>query len=125
MPRKFVEKRQKYSQESLRLAIVAVRSHNIPVSQAAKLFNLSRTTLSRQLAGTKRSSAGACTVFTVAQEKAIADMILYISHRGFPLTIVEVQSLAFNYAKTLKRRQQLQRGIPQAWQSLKAASYEW
>jgi hypothetical protein len=66
---------------------------------------------------TKKGSGGQ-TIFRKHQEEKLCERLLYISDRGFPMTISE--SVVFLYAKKLSRRKKLQQSLQRIGLKMKA-----
>jgi hypothetical protein len=65
------------------------------------------------------------TIFRPLQETCLKNRMLLLCKRGFPLTISDVQGIAFHYATKLHRQKTLQRDISTTWFKSKKATYEW
>lgn len=112
------------SKAVMKQAVEEVRS-GMALKTASKTFNIPRTTLRRKIVGNEVRSVGGQTIFTRDQEALFCDRLLYLSERGFPYTVEEVRELAYVYAKTLRRRQKLNKTYPATWDNDKKASEDW
>lgn len=123
MPRKYIRKTTRglnYTHESLREAVNLFNDGIASLVQISREFNIPRNTIRRH-AETNVKPYGGRTIFSHEQEEVLKDRIVYLSTRGFPLTILDVRNLAFHYAKKLFRRKQIQQ-FPK-WQT--TASLDW
>lgn len=79
-------KEKSYSERQLERAVDAVKENKMTLSQAAKLFEIPRTTISFRLNHCVMTRAGHPTVFSPEFEKRMADCLHTMEKCGFPLT---------------------------------------
>lgn len=97
---------QSWREESMKAAIMAVRSGNIGYQAAADLHGVPLATLYRRVKSNKCPDMASkhklgrfIPTFTVEQEKQLKDHILLMEKRLFGLTIKDFRSLAFQFAE--------------------------
>ena len=96
------------------------------IRQAARDFSIPKSTLHRHACTNDLSTVGRSTIFTINQEKAMVDRILYLAQRGYPLSIDVVKKYTYQYALTLRRKKELIRAFPLNWsQNLKCYCDWW
>jgi hypothetical protein len=125
MPRKYKRISTRgltYDGSTMTQAVNAVLNETMPLATTAKEFKIPRNTLRRNLGGPSKNM-GRPTVFKPEQETCLRDRIIFLAERGFPLTITDVQALAYHYAYKLHRRKKLAH-IPVTWINVQKASYE-
>lgn len=110
-----------YSRE-LENAVKAVRE-GMPYLTAEQSFGVPRNTIRRHYKGRVKAYGGE-TFFTADQEKALVDRTLYLSQRGFPISIDDFCRAAYAFAQKLRRRKEVGQ-ISQTWLSNRKASYDW
>lgn len=125
MPRKSVRKTNRgltYEKDQLQTAVRAVLE-GMSLRVAARTYGVPKNTIQRHSKGPVKNFGGE-TYFSSNQESALANRILYLSRRGFPITIDELLSATFTYARTLRRRKEIG-SIPDCWAKNCKASYDW
>jgi hypothetical protein len=115
---------QSYDNVSLENAVKAVRDGTLSSFAASNHFGIPRTTLRRHVKGNVKP-VGTRPLFSTAQEQLLVDRITYLGKRGFPMTLENVCEMAFQFAKRLHRRKQLDRSLPTNWDDQKKATYDW
>ena len=96
------------------------------IRQAARDFSIPKSTLHHHACINDLSTVGRSTIFSINQEKAMADRILYLVQRGYPLSIDDDKKYAYQYALTLRDRKELIRPLPLNWcQNLKCSGDWW
>lgn len=92
---------RKWSEESMISAFNAVKSGNMSISSAAKMFKVPRMTLSDRINGKVSLNAkmGVKTALTEDEELALCNYISYMANRGFPLTIQQLIGFAWCIAR--------------------------
>lgn len=88
-----------YSQENLDKAIAEIMSGATTLTNAAKTYNIPKSTLSRKRRGLKNSQkkAGHPTLFTSAEEKSFIASIKILSDWGFPFDCLDLRVFAQKY----------------------------
>ena len=89
--------RSRYEDDSLQLAISAVKNKEMMLSQAAKHFAVPKTTLYDRLSGKSKPQLGRPTELTAEEEDIIVDRLLLMGDWGFPLTNRDLQVLIKEY----------------------------
>ncbi|KAI5700133.1 hypothetical protein M8J76_002129 [Diaphorina citri] len=97
---------QSWSEESMSQAIIAVRSGEMSLRTAANTHNVPKTTLERKLkkegdpqTAAHKSLGRFKPVFSDDQEMMLKNYILQMESRLFGLTILDLRSLAYQFAK--------------------------
>jgi hypothetical protein len=129
MARKYIKKNVKrYTEDDIKNAMKAVQK-GMKVFTAAQQFGVPRGTLRSRLDGRQEEDdekpAGKNSIFTSRQEHVMKERVLLLCDRGFPITVSEFRSIAYEYAKKLKRRGKLNLPYPQKWDDEKKPGLEW
>lgn len=103
MVQKYVSKGQRaqWTLESMKLAVAAVLDQGLFVKQAAKNYNVPRTTLRRHLAkgGSIKKQLGRRTVLTEEQENELKTLILDMESRLYGLTLTDIRKLVYQFCE--------------------------
>ena len=85
----------------MRAAMEAVSGGKMNTNAAAKSFGVPRKTLDDRMKGKVRhgTKPGATTVLSMAEEESLANYLVYMAERGFPLTRTMVKAFAWAIAK--------------------------
>jgi hypothetical protein len=114
MGRNYIKKRKQplYNSNDLKDAVLTVKQEVLTVYVAAKQYNTPRMTLRHHL-DDNIQKVGKVPIFNDEQEKCIADRVIYLGGRGFPLTVGRMCEMTYRYGMKLQRRKKLLRDIPQ------------
>ena len=113
-----------YTPQLLKQAVEAVNSGMMNFSEAAREFSIPRNTIRINLFQTRRHVGGQ-TIFSKEQEEKMCQRLLYISKRGFPLSVADFLKIVYTFATKLDRRKLLQCPLPKTWHVNEMASYDW
>lgn len=101
--------RCKYDKSEMQEAIELVIQQNVSISEAAKVKNVPRKTLSDRVKRFKKDQKvvklGGPTIFTEDQELAISNHCLKLASVGFGLTIKDLRKLAYKFSIILKTKE--------------------
>lgn len=129
MPRsKFGNKRAPVNSENLTAAAEKCISGEISIREAARRYNVSKTTLIRHVKSFKESTAtvfeyvannNTKQVFNDAEEAELKDYLLTAARYHYGLTKTEVRNLAYQFAVAKGKK------FPDSWNEGKSAGKEW
>ena len=94
-----IKKRCNYQNEVLQKAIADVKDGKRSASDAARHYNIPRTTLNDKVKGIHSGKYGKKTKLSVEEESALVEYITYMDKIGHPLGILEVKMFAWSIAK--------------------------
>lgn len=102
--RKAVATRGNWTEESLQAAISSVKNGEKTIYSASKTYGIPRKTLERRIKNDndKKGPMGPTSMLGKQNEKKLVDHIKTMQSKGFPLTIDDVRSIAFQFAERLK-----------------------
>lgn len=117
MVRTYVRKKPpvKYSKETLKTAIEAVKNHEVTLYRASKTYNIPKATLFKHVKGqrgVKSSTMGRPTTIPYEEERNIAESIKLMEKWGFGLSKKELLSLIARYVKEKNIPNSFKNGIP-------------
>lgn len=125
MVRKYKKKKERsWSEEDLKVAVLAVCDGGEKCKRVAESFGIPRSTLQGRIKIYKKNNSlefakpGVKTLFTAAQEKFFVDTILYHQLQLVGYTSHEIRSLAYELAEKLKLKHKFD-------DSLKLAGQDW
>lgn len=129
MPRsKTGVKRKQISKEDLEKAVDMVMKKQQSVYGASKEFNISKTTLLRHIQSFKKTGLSSFKykqnndtrrIFTDEEEQLLVAYILKAAHLQYGLTLKDVRTLAYQFAKQNKKK------CDPSWEDRKLASKDW
>lgn len=93
----------KYLEASLNAAVEGIRSGEISINEAARIYSIPRGTLQNKIRGLHNLSFGRQTAFTKEEEEMMVTYVLICSQWGFPMTKLDVRFLAKSYLDKLER----------------------
>lgn len=120
MPNKYQRKitnvRAEWSEESLKLAIHAVKNEGVSVFAASNMYQIPRKTLERRVknGNDKKGPLGPTSIFGEENESKLASHIINLQEKGFPLTINDVRTIAFKFAEQLHLNHRFNKETEQA-----------
>lgn len=120
MPNKYQRKitnvRAEWSEQSLKLAINAVKNEGMSVLAASKNYKIPRKTLERRIkkGNYKKGPLGPSSTFGQVNERKLASHIRNLQEKRFPLTINDVRRIAFKFAEQLHLSHRFNRETEQA-----------
>ena len=96
--------RTKYKMEALEAAVREVKAKRMTAREAAKEFNVPRTTIGDKITGRfATAKPGRPTVLQEEEEKILVERLLLMSHWGFPLTRKDTCYLIKSYLDKIGR----------------------
>lgn len=107
MPNKYIRKaiatRGNWTEQSLKSAINAVKNDGWSVRSAAATCKIPRKTLERRCKtnNNKKGPMGPSSLFGEENETKLATHIKSMQEKGFPLTIDDARSIAYQFAEQL------------------------
>ena len=106
MPRFYKRKRtaRKYlnfTESALEKALEKIRAEKLSTREAAKLYDVSRSTLQRRLNNPNSQNTGRSPVLALETEDIIVDQIITMSDWGFPLSSLDLRHLIQNLLNNL------------------------
>ncbi|KAL0881454.1 hypothetical protein ABMA27_001317 [Loxostege sticticalis] len=100
---KMTKKRGKWSEESLRAAMTAIKKGKLSSNAAAAMYDIPRRTLRNHLlSGSTKKKMGRAPVMTRDQENEFVKEILSYENNGTPVTSKLIRKQAFIFCKKLK-----------------------
>lgn len=121
-------KRKKIETENITTAAECVLQNRLSLREAAKTYNVSRSSLSRHLLAHRRSGAdhfvyrasnAVKQVFSLDEEKLLLEYLITAAKWNYGLTVTEVRKLAYEYAKENSKK------YPASWDHEKIAGRQW
>lgn len=99
------KKRLKYSQENMEKALQDIREKKMSINQAAKLYNIPKTTVLDTLKEKYKNprNIGGPTVLTSSEEMLLVNWILELREVGFPVTKTQLLESVSKLIKNLGR----------------------
>lgn len=99
------KKRLKYSQENMEKALQDIREKKMSINQAAKLYNIPKTTVLDTLKEKYKNprNIGGPTVLTSSEEMLLVKWILELGEVGFPVTKTQLLESVSKLIKNLGR----------------------
>ncbi|CAI6371189.1 unnamed protein product [Macrosiphum euphorbiae] len=100
-----ISERQRWSEESMKKAIIAVQNKEMGWLKASKQFNVPQATLRRRFHNTNKIAKGIVkhlgrpSCLSSMVEKKLVDHILNLESRFFGMTVKEVKKLAYDFAE--------------------------
>lgn len=105
-------KLQQWEEACMRLAVQEYIEHRenpycLSLRALARAYEVPHSTLSDRIKlgrDEMKPKIGRKTVFTSAQETELAELLIYLSKRGFGLTCLDVRRLAYQFAEKKRNR---------------------
>ena len=94
-----IKKRCNYQNDVLKKAIAEVKDGKRTVSDAARYYQIPRTTLGDKVRGIHSGQYGKNTKLNADEETALVEYIKYMDKIGHPLGVLEVKMFAWSIAK--------------------------
>lgn len=89
--------RHKYTDETLQLALGAIRNKDMKLSEAAVHFRVPKTTLYDRLSNKSSANLGRPTELTADEEALIVERLIFMSDWAFPLSNRDLRVLIKEY----------------------------
>jgi transposase-like protein len=99
-----VHYRRKYSEENLLQAVKEVRDYRMSLGEAAKEFQVPKTTLYDRVNERVNAKSGRPTVLTELEEESLVGRLLIQGEWGFPLSRRDLCNVVKSYLDSLGRK---------------------
>lgn len=105
-----------YTTEHLQEAIDKIKSGQMGQREAAKQYNIPRSTLKNKLAGRYNKAVGHPTTLTLEEEEIVANHIIAVSQQGIPVSLQDVRIILKSYLDSTGRKIKMFKDNKPGWE---------